>query len=195
MVKKTGFPLQESSGLLPSRHSLYVMSGRKWNVFDTALISIGQGHIQVTPIQAALFTAAIANGGTLWRPYLLKKMLDPNGNTIYITRPFANAEINIKKEHLDVVKKGMYEVVQGRNGSGKKAKTPLITLYGKTGTAQKGKKPNIRKNTWFIGFGTHNKKNLRLCNICRKWTKWRTNLRPNCQKILRIMVKKIETLN
>jgi len=156
--KKTGFPLQESSGLLPSRHSLYVMSGRKWNVFDTALISIGQGHIQVTPIQAALFTAAIANGGTLWRPYLLKKMLDPNGNTIYITRPFANAEINIKKEHLDVVKKGMYEVVQGRNGSGKKAKTPLITLYGKTGTAQKGKKPNIRKNTWFIGFGTHNKK-------------------------------------
>lgn len=153
--QKTEIPIYERSGLLPSRADLYYKTGRKWNIFDTALISIGQGNIQVTPLQAALFVAAIANGGTIWRPYLLKEMLDPKGNTIYITKPFPKTELKINPEHLEKIEQGMYNVVHGSNGSGKKAQTNIIKLYGKTGTAQKGKKPNIRKNTWFSGFGTH----------------------------------------
>jgi penicillin-binding protein 2 len=152
--KKTEFPLYERSGLLPSRADLYYKTGRKWNVFDTALISIGQGNIHVTPLQAALFTAAIANGGTLWRPYLLKEVLDPKGNTIYISKPFPRAELNIDKEILAVLHKGMYNVVHAAGGSGKRANSKKITLHGKTGTAEKGKGANRTKNTWFIGFGT-----------------------------------------
>ena len=53
---KTGSPLSESAGLLPSRNQ----NNRRWNVFDTALVSIGQGRIEVTPLQAARYTAAIA---------------------------------------------------------------------------------------------------------------------------------------
>lgn len=152
--QKTEIPIYERSGLLPSRGDLYYKTGRKWNIFDTALISIGQGNIQVTPLQAALYIAAIANGGTIWRPYLLREMLDPKGNTIYITKPFPKSELKIPPEHLEKVEQGMYNVVHGRHGSGKTANTKSIELYGKTGTAQKGKKPNIRRNTWFAGFGT-----------------------------------------
>lgn len=154
--QKTEIPIYERPGLFPSRADLYYKTGRKWNTFDTALISIGQGNIQITPLQAAIFTAAIANGGTIWRPYLLKEMLDPKGNTIYITKPFPKSELKLNPEHLEKIEKGMYNVVHGRNGSGKMANTSIIKLYGKTGTAQKGKKPNLRKNTWFTGFGTHN---------------------------------------
>jgi len=153
--KKTEFPLYERSGLLPSRADMYYKTGRKWNVFDTALISIGQGSIHITPLQAALFTATIANGGTLWRPYILKEVLDPQGNTIYITKPFPRAELKINKEILAILHKGMYNVVHGSRGSGKRGNSKKIKLYGKTGTAEKGKKPNRTKNTWFICFGTY----------------------------------------
>ena len=153
--KKTEFALYERSGLLPSRGDLYYKTGRKWNVFDTALISIGQGNIHVTPLQAALFTAAIANGGTLWRPYLLQQVLDPKGNTIYINTPFPRAELKINKDYLDIIHQGMYKVVHGRHGSGKQANSKKIQLHGKTGTAEKGSGENKSKNTWFTGFGTH----------------------------------------
>ena len=153
--EKTDFPLYERSGLLPSRTDKYYKTGKRWNVFDTALISIGQGNIQITPLQAALFTAAIANNGTLWRPYLLQKVLDADGNTIYITQPLPKNELDINKKYLEVVRKGMYQVVHSANGSGKRANTNKIKLYGKTGTAEKGTKANRTKNTWFVGFGTH----------------------------------------
>lgn len=153
--KKTEFPIYERSGLLPSRADLYYKTGRKWNAFDTALISIGQGNIQVTPLQAALFTAAIANGGNLWRPYILKEVLDPKGHPIFITKPFARAELNISKEYLSVLHQGMYNVVHGANGSGKTGNCSKIKLHGKTGTAERGKGDNKTKITWFSGFGTH----------------------------------------
>ena len=153
--KKTGFPLYERSGLLPSREDLYSKTGRRWNVFDTALISIGQGNIRVTPLQAALFAAAIANGGTIWRPYLLKEVLDPKGNTIYVNTPSSRAELNINKKILTVLHEGMYNVVHASGGSGKRGNSKKIELYGKTGTAEKGKGKNKKNNTWFIGFGSN----------------------------------------
>ena len=155
--EKTEFPLYERRGLLPSRANKYYRTGRRWNAFDTALICIGQGNIQITPLQAALYTAAIANNGTLWRPYLLKEVLDATGNTIYVTKPLPRKKIKISKRALKIVKKGMFQVVHGSHGTGRKANIRKIKLYGKTGTAEKGKGANKINNTWFIGFGTHKK--------------------------------------
>ncbi|MBR2905452.1 MAG: hypothetical protein IKC08_06090, partial [Lentisphaeria bacterium] len=61
--RKSGFLLSERSGRPPDPKRY-----RKWNIYDTALVSIGQGKIEITPLQAALYTAAIANGGTLYKP-------------------------------------------------------------------------------------------------------------------------------
>ncbi len=153
--KMTGIPLSERPGLLPSRAELYHRTGRRWNVFETALISIGQGNLHITPLQAALFTAAIANGGTLWRPYLLKEVLDPGGNVIFINQPSSRAELNTKKEFLEATHNGMYQSVHSSRGSGRAANSPKIELYGKTGTAEIGHGESRRKNTWFIAFGEH----------------------------------------
>jgi len=155
---KTGFPIFEKKGLLPSRAELYYTVGRKWTTFDTALISIGQGRIQVTPLQAALYMAAIANGGKLWRPYILKEVLDEDENKIFINKPYLRKDLKLNKKYLDIIHKGMYEVVHGVKGSGKKGNAKKIVIYGKTGTAEKGSKTNRTKNTWFAGFASKNNK-------------------------------------
>jgi len=150
----TGFPLYNKKGLLPSRAELYYNVGRKWTTFDTALISIGQGRIQVTPLQASLYMAALANGGKLWRPYILKEVLDKDENKIFINKPYKRKDLKLNKKYLDIIHKGMYEVVHGAKGSGKKGNAKSIVLHGKTGTAEKGSKAHRTKNTWFAGFGS-----------------------------------------
>jgi len=154
----TEFEISNAKGLLASRAGKFKRTGVHWNAFDTGLLTIGQGEITVTPLQAALFISAIANGGTLWRPYLLKNVRDAKGNTILINKPFARGELNIPKDTLDIIHEGMSRVVRGRNGSGKQAATDAIKLYGKTGTAQKGRTGSNDQNTWFAGFGTHKEK-------------------------------------
>lgn len=158
----TGFPLAERSGLLPSKEYKLKNSKEKWTEFDTALLSIGQGTIAITPLQAAVYTAAIANGGTIWKPYLLKSVMDTEGKTIFTNTPHIARKINTAPENIMMVQKGMWMVVNGALGSGKTARNQFITLYGKTGTAEVGPKEARYKNTWFIAFGEFNKKRYAL---------------------------------
>ena len=147
---KTGFPLSESAGLLPSRNQ----NNRRWNVFDTALVSIGQGRIEVTPLQAARYTAAIANGGTLWKPYLLKTLRSTDSAVIQTTAPEANGKLAASPHTLELIRRGMHRAVNAPGGGAKQARNSKIELSGKTGTAEVGSRENRYKNTWFTGFGT-----------------------------------------
>ncbi len=148
--KKTGFPLAERSGLLPGP----TPGNSRWTAYDTALVSIGQGRVEVTPLQAALYTAAIANGGTLWKPYLLKNLRSSDSNIIQSTAPEENGKLAAGPATLETIRKGMFLSVNSPDGGSKNAKNEKITLSGKTGTAEVGPLGNRHKNTWFIGFGT-----------------------------------------
>ena len=157
--RKTGFCLPERAGQLPSMEKKFESYGEKWTVYDTCLISIGQGIILLTPLQAALYVSAIANGGTLWKPYLLQEVRDTHGNTLFLQeKPEMTGELDVKKENLDIIREGMYLVINAEKGTAKKAANSRITLSGKTGTAEIGPKNNRKTNTWFIGFGQRNDK-------------------------------------
>ncbi len=156
--RKTGVGLPERSGIMPTRALKKKIHNRNWNSFDTGLISIGQGMISLTPVQAALFTAAIANGGIVWKPYLVQTVLNYNNKPLYTFKPKIVDKIPVSMKMIDTVRQGMYEVVNDSNGSGKRAKTDVISLYGKTGTAQIGPRDKRTKNTWFTGFGQHKNK-------------------------------------
>ncbi len=149
----TGFPLGDGDGLLPSRELKESRYKVRWNEFDTALLSIGQGMIVVTPLQAALYAAAIANGGTLWRPYILREAKDSAGNVIYQEKPVENGRLAVSQENLDIVRRGMRLSVSSPKGSSKAASISKIALSGKTGTAEMGPKNDRYTNTWFIGYG------------------------------------------
>ena len=166
--KATGLDIKSKSGLLGNNEWKRKKRGRRWNKMDTGYISIGQGIVTVTPLQVAMYTAALANGGKVYRPYLLDRLEDRNGNIIYMTEPEVNSELATSNYALSVVKQGMYDVVNARGGSGKKAKNDIITLYGKTGSAEVGYGAGRYKDTWFTCFGTYKTKTYALTVMVHK---------------------------
>lgn len=160
-MKSAGFgsaPKMEISGaagVLPTEENKYKRFKTRWNEFDTSLISIGQGIITISPLQAALYTAALANGGKVYRPHLVKAVLDQQGNVLYERRVNTDSIIKGSAENFEIVRQGMFNVVNSPSGSGRKAKLDGYTLYGKTGTAELTSGRNRRQNTWFIAYTRH----------------------------------------
>lgn len=146
--KKTGFILSETSGRLPSR-----AKKKNWNAFDTALISIGQGELLISPLQAAVYISALANGGILYKPQILKNIVDSDGKTVYTMKPEITGNLLTKPEHLAYIRDAMHNAVYTQNGGAKNARNNMIELHGKTGTAEVGSGAKRYKNTWFAGFG------------------------------------------
>lgn len=123
--KKTGIGLPgESSGLLAAP--------RKWGPIELATISFGQG-ISVTSLQLVTALSALANGGYLMKPYVIEKIVGPDGNVIEQNSP----EVVTRAISYDTSYQ-MKQIMQGvvENGTGKKAQIPGFSVAGKTGTAQ-----------------------------------------------------------
>ena len=151
--RKTGIEIAERAGYLPK-------DGPSWNENETAYVSIGQGKVEVTPLQAAVFYGAIANGGTMYKPYLIDHMYDHDrlsGNrlSVYDAVPFKTGRLAASAKSLEVVREGMYLVVHDSGGSGRRGNIKSAELYAKTGTANVGTGANATKNTWFNGFVKH----------------------------------------
>lgn len=153
--RQSGLGLPERKGRLPAREDKKRITGFSWNQYDTSLLCIGQGYISITPLQAAVYTAALSNGGSLYQPYLLKEIRNSAGTALYSATPRITGELDTNPDNLKIIKEGMHMVVNSRNGSGRLAKNPVIDLSGKTGTAEIKSGGTRHQNTWFICFGKH----------------------------------------
>lgn len=107
-----------------------------WRVGDTYNVSIGQGGVRVTPLQMATLVAAIANGGKLWRPYILDSVVDRDGKEIEKREPFLIAENMVQEDNLRKVVKGMRRTVT--SGTARLLSGLPMEAAAKTGTAQAG---------------------------------------------------------
>src|SRR5690606_22937638 len=134
-----------------------------WTSGETINVSIGQGAHVTTPLQVANLFATVANGGKVLRPYLLKKVLNSKGEVVASEKPSVNREVKMSPRTLEVVRKGLYDVVNGVRGTAKRAKVAGFTVAGKTGTAQnaslkkvKGRESEISfhnlDHAWFVGY-------------------------------------------
>ena len=113
--------------------------------------AIGQGDVQVTPLQVARFTAAIGNGGTLYRPQLIEKIQPVSGDPIQTFKPEAAGTLPITPERLKAIQQGMEMVVKNPSGTAYYRLLGLDLPYaGKTGTAQVGE--GLKPDAWFIGY-------------------------------------------
>ncbi len=153
---KTGIPLPgEVSGLLPNNAWKQQKYHDSWRSGDTCNLSIGQGALAVTPIQMALYVAAIANGGTLYHPRLILQQ-GAKASTQHRWTPGKVAnQLNWSMLTLETVRGGMFDVVNAPTGSGKRLRIPGLMMAGKTGTAEVGPRHNRRKNTWMIMFAPY----------------------------------------
>ena len=143
----------------------YLENGTKWNKYDTALLSIGQGLIGITPLQAALYCASLANGGIVWKPNLVSKMVDASGNDLWFRTPRINSRLNVKPESLQKIANGMFDVVNSGDGSGRSAAVKNLQLRGKTGSAEFGQKGNLKIYAWFIAHAKVKDKNIALAVV------------------------------
>lgn len=114
--------------------------GDDWRLGDTYNTSIGQYGFRVTPLQAVRGVAAVANGGVVFEPTILRS----DGATSHI----ANV-VDIPQEHFEDVKKGMRQAVE--EGTAQALSVPYVQIAGKTGTAELGSS-KTRVNAWVTGF-------------------------------------------
>lgn len=141
----------EVAGFLPSKAWKEEVKGERWYVGDTYNVSIGQGDLLVTPLQMASLTSIIANGGTLYQPYLVDTILDPVSGDTLSTEPYALRTVSISPEHLRIVGQGMRECVT--YGSCRRLSLLPFDVAAKTGTAQWS---SVRDDhAWFTSYAPY----------------------------------------
>jgi penicillin-binding protein 2 len=155
--RKTGFEAgHEVSGQFPTN-----TRPKGWSFGDTANISFGQGPIAVTPLQMAIMTAAIANGGKILTPRLIDRIVaqDPLSGEPPIFMPSGKirGQIHVHPKSLEVVREAMLADVEDKEGTGKAAFVSGLRVCGKTGTAQVTDLNNkvIDGTTWFASFAPY----------------------------------------
>jgi len=152
LSKSTGIDLPgENTGFLPSKEWKLEAKNERWYVGDTYNLSIGQGDLLVTPLQAAVWTGAIANGGKVIQPRLGKYIVDTTEKTSYeIPTKILNNNF-VDESNINIVREGMRECV--KTGSCKLLNSLPFLAAGKTGTAQWSKKGD--PHAWFTGFAPY----------------------------------------
>ncbi len=126
----------EKAGLMPTRDWKFATIGKRWQVGETLISGIGQGFVLTTPLQLAVMTARLANGGFAVTPYLTRDVIGENG--VFPRQPDELPRIKVAPRHLDFVRNAMVEVVNGPHGSARSSaiKEKGFEMGGKTGTAQ-----------------------------------------------------------
>lgn len=153
---KTGIDLPgEVPGLVPGPEYKKQLLGDKepWSTGDTYHLSIGQSYLQVTPIQVATAYAAIANGGTIYKPQIVNKIVDADGNSIKSFEPVVTREEFFSQENLKVAREGMYDCVHQSYGSAVSLNDIGVDIAAKTGTAETGRDGIF--NTWVSAFAPY----------------------------------------
>jgi penicillin-binding protein 2 len=156
--ESTGLPTrQEVRGIFPSLKRVH----SQWYDGDTANICIGQGPLAVTPIQMAVMTAAIANGGKVLWPRLVDRLepADParGGSAVSFPSSRVRDELGVRPNSLHTLREAMLGDVEDSDGTGRAAAVPGMRIGGKTGTAQVMNERGqlLGHTTWFISFAPY----------------------------------------
>ncbi|HEX6726083.1 MAG TPA: penicillin-binding protein 2 [Nitrospira sp.] len=158
--KATGVELpSERSGIMPSTAWKQKAKNEQWLPGETISAAIGQGYVTVTPLQMASLVGTVANNGVSYRPRLVQAVMDRTSGNLQELPAVPRGTINAKPETFRVIKDALADVVT--KGTATKAKSSMVTIGGKTGTAQvaalrTGPEENIpkkfRDHAWFVAF-------------------------------------------
>lgn len=150
--KKLGIDLPgEANGFLPTAAWRATQRSTPWRLGDTYHLGIGQGDLEVTPIQIATSMAAIANGGTLYQPQIVNHITDPSGRVIKQFPPQVLRAKVAPASSLATVQAGMRAGVL--TGSSRELLSLPVTSAGKTGTAQFGNQGQT--HGWYTAYAPY----------------------------------------
>jgi penicillin-binding protein 2 len=153
----------EQAGNLPGPEWMQIHHPQeRWSQAQTANVSIGQGYTLVSPLQLAMAYVAAANGGICYYPRFVDKVLnqdgspalDENGKVAVLPTPRVRADLRteLSREQIDLVRKGLWKVVNEDGGTGGRARLKNVQVAGKTGTAQATDRGHKDTVAWFACF-------------------------------------------
>ena len=182
---KTGLDLpSDEAGLIPDPAWRRRINPKnpdlaRWYPGNTLNMSIGQGDVLATPLQMALATGAIANGGTLWQPHLLREAQAPNGE-ILRRKVEKGRNVGFQTRNLNLVRAGMREVVL--RGTGKPCNLPQVAVAGKTGSAEDVH--NVLPHSWWVCFAPYDKPRIAIAVIIENAGHGSENALPVAREVL-----------
>ena len=188
--QQTGVELAgESAGVVPDAKWLFQSPLHEyWSVGDTINVSIGQGHVSCTPLQLANAHAAIANGGTYYRPRLVKELRDSDGQVFRSFQPEKLWSLGVDSPHVEAVRNGMRKTVTEGTAKGKFVLTGNdFPIAGKTGTAEFGEMIDgkyRRSHAWFAAWAPFDKPEIAVIVLIEKGGEGATYAVPVADAIL-----------
>ena len=172
--QKTEINLEgEVAGLMPDAIWKEKTKKTPWQLGETLNVAIGQGFVLTSPLQLANVFAGIANGGPVYKPYLVDKVLNANGQAIEEAKPQLlrdpskglNTDVVISKKNYRLLQRGLLSVIHGQKGTARGYQIPGVEMAGKSGTVQvkKMKASQLfnkcedlpvlqRHHGWFVGY-------------------------------------------
>ncbi|HOE00914.1 MAG TPA: penicillin-binding protein 2 [Kiritimatiellia bacterium] len=194
--RKTDISLDfERAGLVPDAAWKRTARHDNWRDGDTCNLAIGQGALLVTPLQLAMFAAALANGGTLWHPRLMARIVTASGVTNIIPATAVEDGPHWQPQNIRVVRQGMRDAVNQPDGSGKRAMLPNVVVAAKTGTAEYGVKGAGRKMTWMIAFAPYDQPRYALALLVEDGISGGTTAAPRVKQLLTQVFNEVEHMN
>ncbi|XXQ68667.1 penicillin-binding protein 2 [Neisseriaceae bacterium B1] len=209
--QKTGIDLpNEYQGVLPTpewkekRFAKLPENRRKWNIAEMVPVSIGQGYNAYTPLQMAHATAILANNGTVYRPHMVKEMLDHENQQITVIDPKPERTLPFSQSNFNYVKRAMQRVLQPGGTAYKVGAGLKYSMGGKTGTAQvvqiaQGKTYNAaalreqhRDHAWFIAFAPLEKPQIAIAVILEN-AGWGANAAPLARQLSDFYLLKLKS--
>lgn len=154
------WPLGEKKGLIPDKAWKMKYYGKPWYIGETFNAAIGQGYVAVTPVQAAAFIAAIANGGIVLKPQFLKG-----------SEPEIISKVPLSEQTFRIIRHALRGVVREEKGTGRLAGSSYFPVAGKTGTAQVVRMEEDKSfegpkdHAWFVGYAPYGNPRIALSVI------------------------------
>src|SRR5215467_946313 len=155
----------EQSGNMPGPEWMQIHHPQeRWSQAQTANVSIGQGYTLVSPLQLTMAYATIANGGVCYYPRLVDKVLKQDGSPVLDEQgnpaappPRVRSDLRqeISADQIELVRRGLWKVVNDDGGTGGRARLKNVQVAGKTGTAQASERGHEENVAWFACFAPY----------------------------------------
>jgi penicillin-binding protein 2 len=171
----------EAEGLVANRKYKEKVFSEDWYLSETFDAAIGQGFQLATPLQIATVVSEIANGGHRYRPFLVSKVIAPNGEVVKTFAPEELGNIKISDSTLNLVRESLREVAQEGGTAGQVFSDFPINIAGKTGTAEN---PHGDDHSWFVAYGPYEDPRIAVVVIVEQGGYGASSAVPIAKKIL-----------